>query len=188
MPRRKLPKSTLPSPLESQAIYAVLTIIGALFPPNEANRGPSMQTLASEAVAEPVYAVIAAAIVATMAVAWLLHSMARRRKASNPLKDLFDPSTFDQRIENAAERSARIPRRPVPRHGQRAHMARLTEVWQLDAREEAIEEIARVMRVKKGATAAPVRTVTASGEITESEWEEVKLLLPPSATDRSQAA
>ena len=140
-----------------------------------------MQEFAASALADPIYGLIAAILVVGGLTAWVLRTAFGSSDAGDPLEGLFDRSTFDTRLETIADRPVRVPRRTAPLCGQRAQMARLREVWELDTRAEAIEEVARVMRASKDTAAAPVRMIDETSEIAESEWEEVKLLPPPAS-------
>lgn len=145
-----------------------------------------MQTLANSAAIEPVIICIAGIAVVLALGLWLLHSAHARRNAGDPLAGLFDPSQFDQRLESITQRPVvRHSRRIPPLHGQRAQMARLRELWALDARTEALDDIARVMRAGKGRQVAPIRVTGTATVVEDSEWEEVRMLPPPPA---SQAA
>ena len=57
-----------------------------------------------------------------------------------------------------------------------------------DERAEAIEEIARVMRASKDAAPAPVRVLEETSDVPATDWEEIRLLPPPSEAKDSKAA
>ena len=152
-----------------------------------------MQAFTGEILADPIYGLIAAGVLFGALGLGTIHISARKRDAANPLGGLFDASTFDSQLQTIAQRSAKLPPRPIsrpapPLHGQRAQFARLREVWEHDTREELIEQVARVMRASKDAKSAPVNIVKADPVFEaiewQAEWEEVKLLPPPA----SQAA
>lgn len=148
-----------------------------------------MQAFAGDIVADPVYGLIAAILVVGVLTVWGIHSSEARRKAGNPLQGLFEASTFDNQLDTVAERALRAPQRdrpqPAPMRGQRAQYARLREVWALDTREAAIEQVARVMRASNEPSPAPVRVMQADPVFDAvewpAEWEEVKLLPPPAS-------
>ncbi|MHA7818903.1 MAG: hypothetical protein ACX930_04575 [Erythrobacter sp.] len=144
-----------------------------------------MQTLGESAAIDPVYISFVTVMVVGALSLWVLRSAFGDKEAGDPLQGLFDSSTFETRLDSVAERAAppRTSRTMPPHasHGARAQMARLREVWGMDTRAEAIEGVARVMRASKGRTPAPVEVIDHASAIAESEWEEVKLLPPPSS-------
>ena len=134
------------------------------------------------------FALIVVLAVAGMVAGWTLREALARREQRDPLGGLFDRSTFDNHVDTVIDRPARpLPRTApppsAPLRGQRAQMARLTEVWELDTRAEAIEDVARVIRAGTGraGASAPVRMTDIEPQIAATEWEEVKLLPPPPA-------
>ncbi len=138
----------------------------------------------------PVAGVIALVALLMVLGALKVRAAVRSREHANPLEDLFNTSTFDSQLQTIAERSAKLPPRPIsrpaqPLHGQRAQYARLCEVWERDTREEAIEEIARVMRASMDTAPAPLKVVKADPVFDaiewQAEWEEIKLLPPPAS-------
>lgn len=141
-----------------------------------------MQALGTNAAFDPVYAVVIAFVAVGALSLWALRSASAVSKADNPLEGLFEPSTFETRLDSVAERLPERRRvRPAHPHGQRAQMARLREVWAIDSRDEAIEQVARVLRAGNGVAQAPVEVIDAAPALAESEWEEVKLLPPPAS-------
>lgn len=159
-----------------------------------------MQAFTGELLTDPYYGLAAATLVVGGLIACASFVFEKRRQSGDPLKKLFDASTFESEFESIAERAARIRPRSIAAsanlHGQRAQYARLCEVWERDTREEAIEQIARVMRASMDAAPAPLKVVKADPVFDaiewqaqcEAEWEEIKLLPPPAPSPASQAA
>lgn len=140
-----------------------------------------MQAFASGQAIDPVYLGLAAIMVVGALCLWVLRNAIAAKDAGDPLRGLFDSSTFDTRLDSVVTRHvSRRPRRTIKLHGQRAQMARLRQVWEIDTRSEAIEKVARVIRAGKGQAPAQVHIIEEQSAATESEWEEVKLLPPPS--------
>ena len=157
--------------------------------------------IANATIAAPALGMVVLAVVLMAIAAFKLRSAVRSRENANPLGGFFASSSFDSQLQTAAKRSANMPPRPISSpapalHGQRAQYARLCEVWERDTREEAIEQIARVMRASMDAAPAPLKVVKADPVFDaiewqaqcEAEWEEIKLLPPPASSPASQAA
>lgn len=109
--------------------------------------------------------------------------MRRQKRSADPLAGLFKRGTFTSEADRLAEREHQ-PKAPLL--GQRAQYARLCEIWGHDTRDQAIKDVARVMRAGMRAS-SPVEMrmrETAPIEV-EIDWEEVKLLPPPSADSRA---
>ena len=148
-----------------------------------------MQAFTGEILTDPYYGLAAATLVAGGLIACASFLFEKRRQSGDPLKKLFDASTFESEFESIAERAARIRPRSIAAsanlHGQRAQYARLCEVWEHDTREEAIEQIARVMRASMDTAPAPLEIVKADPVFDaiewEVEWEEIRLLPPPAS-------
>lgn len=159
-----------------------------------------MQAFTGEILTDPYYGLAAATLVAGGLIACASFVFEKRRQSGDPLKKLFNASTFESEFESIAERAARIRPRSIAAsanlHGQRAQYARLCEVWEHDTREEAIEQIARVMRASMDTAPAPLEIVNADPVFDaieweaqcEAEWEEIKLLPPPVPSPASHAA
>ena len=133
---------------------------------------------AGNLTAESVIALFAAAILAAVLAITVLRALKPGKAPADPLIDLFKRENFEDQILVAAERRHRL--RP-PIHGQRAQMARLNEVWERDTREEAINEVARVLRMGQQSSPVPVRVLAPVAAVEEAEWEEIRLLPPPPA-------
>ncbi len=148
-----------------------------------------MQSFVGTFATEPLAALAAGLAVGVVVMGFALYNEARSNRTNDPLAELFDPATLDENLEHIARRSVREARRAAnvrsALYGQRAQYARLCEVWEREKRDEAIEEVARVMRAGKGARPEPVRTLKACEPAAETEWEELKLLPPPSPAHRA---
>ena len=82
----------------------------------------------------------------------LLHTAAkmgiydRRRRQANPLPGLIQSGAFDKLAENAAERAAMKSRLGSLIYGRIDHLNQVGQIWGESAREEAVKEVARIMR------------------------------------------
>ena len=137
---------------------------------------------AGNLTAESVIALFAAAILAAVLAITVLRAHKPGKAPADPLFELFKRENFEDQILVAAERRHRL--RP-PIHGQRAQMARLNEVWERDTREEAINEVARVLRMGQESSPVPARVLDPVATVEEAEWEEIRLLPPPPAARRA---
>lgn len=141
-----------------------------------------MYSIAGTFTADPFIGLVAAGILTGVLGPAIWRASARSKKA-DPLAGLFKRGTFASEADRLAEREHQ-PKAPLM--GQRAQYARLCEIWGHDTRDQAIKDVARVMRAGMGAS-SPVEMrmrETAPIEV-EIDWEEVKLLPPPSADSRA---
>ena len=148
-------------------------------------RGIADTDFAGITIASPMAGLIAVSLLLVALGLLKFSSIRRSRRQTDPLAGLFKPEVFECQIAVASEHHCPSP---PTFHGQRAQMQRLREVWELDVRAEAIEEVARVMRASKDISSDPLPIVKADPEFDAVEWEEIKLLPPPASHPTSRAA
>ncbi len=111
-----------------------------------------MLGIASIQFADPTYGLIAAALFGALAGAMLVRSMSRFGKFGNPLSGLFSAPRFDAEAKAVATTKT-SERRVALRHphstvlrGRIDHLKQVSNIWGPETRDEAIAQVAQVMR------------------------------------------
>ncbi len=117
-----------------------------------------MQAIASIQFADPIYGLIAAALFGALAGAMLVRSISRFGRSGNPLSGLFNTPQFDAEANAVTRTSTSVfaksnERRVALRHphstvlrGRIDHLNQVSNIWGPETRDEAIAQVAQVMR------------------------------------------
>lgn len=113
-----------------------------------------MDAFAGVDLSEPIYGLITACLLAIILTIVTIRLFPRQRRSDDPLGGLFSSAQFDEQLNNLAVRSAMSDRATAVLSGRIDQLDKSRDVWGPDTRDEALEQIAQVMRagVRKGDT------------------------------------